>query len=88
MLSFSILVALYFLSFFFIIILSLGCELIKTEISICEQPNSLLLINSIRNTIFNNHTDFSVALEVEGIFRRSGNIAIVKDITQMFNKGT
>lgn len=27
------------------------------------------------------------ALEVEGIFRRSGNIAIVKDITQMFNKG-
>lgn len=27
------------------------------------------------------------ALEVEGIFRRSGNVTTVKDITQMFNKG-
>ncbi|XP_078359356.1 rho GTPase-activating protein 8-like [Oculina patagonica] len=27
------------------------------------------------------------ALEVEGIFRRSGNMKTVKDITQMFNKG-
>ncbi|KAJ7379041.1 Rho GTPase-activating protein 1 [Desmophyllum pertusum] len=27
------------------------------------------------------------ALEVEGIFRRSGNMRTIKDITQMFNKG-
>ncbi|KAJ7379055.1 Rho GTPase-activating protein 1 [Desmophyllum pertusum] len=43
----------------------------------CIPPVMLTSVKFLRET----------ALEVEGIFRRSGNMKTIKDITQMFNKG-